>query len=165
MASRLSMKRRKFKRQDYHRFRKLKNGWRKATGRQSKQRKGKVGNCPNPKVGFGNDKKRRGFVQGKKVLFVSNMNDLNVEKNEKLGVMISGKIGLKKFEDIYKKAQEIGFTILNPKRIKKVSKRAKLVERKKNEKPAAKKAEKRIEKKAETKQLSEDVKTVEKKSD
>ena len=153
MVSKMSIKKRKFKKQDYHRYRKLKKGWRKPIGRQSKLRKGKSGNSPKPRIGYGSNRKTRGYVQGKKVLFVTNLSQLNIEKDEKIGVMISGKIGLKKFDEIIKKAQEIGLTILNPKKMKKVSKRAKLVERKKLEANKTKKKDKK-----ESKKLSTDVK-------
>ena len=83
MVSKMSIKKRKFKNQDYHRYRKLKKGWRKPTGRQSKLRKGKSGNSRKPKIGYGHDKKTRGYVQGKKVIFVTDISQLNIEKMKK----------------------------------------------------------------------------------
>lgn len=125
-------KRRKFKRQDYHRYVRISGGWRRPRGRQSKMRAYKRGNGPHPRIGYGNNKSIRGFINGKKVIPVNNMNDLlNIENKTGIAIMISGKLGLKKYDVISKKANELGIAIINTKRIKKVSKLAKFKSMKK----------------------------------
>ncbi len=165
MVTRISKKKRKFKRQDYHRYKKLKKGWRRPRGRHSKLRKGKSGNPPKPKIGYGAPKKEKGFVNGKKVVFVNNLSELNaVEKSENIAVMISSKIGLKKLEVLFKKANELGLSVMNTKRLKKIKKRAKLAEFKKIEDKKKKSKEKKIKEKK-SKQLSDKVETEKKKSE
>ncbi len=115
-----------FRRQDYHRYKKLGKKWRKPKGRQSKLRRGKAGNSPKPSIGFRTERKDRYKISGKLPVVVNNINDLKKITEEKVAV-ISGKIGLRKLSVILKEAEKRKIAIVNTKRKKKVERREKAI--------------------------------------
>jgi len=119
------MKRRKFKRQDYFRYKKIgrKDKWRRPRGRHSKQRRCMKGKLKMPKIGYS---------KGKNVNEIPVITNLNEITNIRGEALISSRIGLKKAKEIIKKAKEMGIKILNAKKIiKKIKKREIEIERKK----------------------------------
>ena len=154
----------RFKTQDYAKFKKLGIRWRKPSGRQSKLRVKKTGSGMLVKVGYRTAKSIRGKIQGMDAPVVSNISQLNGKK----AVIISGSVGLKKAKAILEKAANLGIKVLNGRRVKdglksreeKIKKAATPEEEKKEvtEKISDTKIEKKIEpeKKAETVEVKEE---------
>jgi large subunit ribosomal protein L32e len=107
-----------FVRKDWHRFlrmgkkRKKKRVWRDSKGRHGKVRLRVKGKMKRPTSGFGQDKRIFGLVENLIPVFVENISRLSeIKKNE--GIIISGKLGKRKREEIIKKAEEKNIKILN----------------------------------------------------
>jgi len=129
----------KFKSQDYFRYKKLGKRWRKPVGWQSKLRLSKGGSGRMPAIGYRTALAVRGKINGMDVSFVNNANDLSNITN---GVaFISSGVGAKKVGEIEKKSKELGIRILNIKKVKHARKLAKSIEKKKAETKAEKKKE------------------------
>ncbi len=91
--------------------RKNKRKWRYPKGGDSKTRKKKKGYPTRPSIGWRNDKRIRGKINGMSFVKVENLNQLeNLKKGQ--AILISS-VGKKKREEIKKKANEIGLIILN----------------------------------------------------
>ncbi|MBI2076558.1 MAG: hypothetical protein HYT72_04900 [Candidatus Aenigmarchaeota archaeon] len=104
----------RFKTQDYAKFKKLGIRWRKPSGRQSKLRVKKTGSGMLVKIGYGTAKSIRGKIQNADAQLISNVSELNGRK----AVIISGSVGLKKAQAILEKADGLGIKVLNSRRIK-----------------------------------------------
>ena len=99
----------KFKRQQSI-LKKLGSKWIRPRGLQSKLRLKKRGKSRRPKIGYGNEKKLRYLIKGKKPVYISNIKEM---ENLKQPIIISSNVGLKKKIDIIKKAKELSINILN----------------------------------------------------
>lgn len=114
------MKKPKFLRQEWYRFKNKKKWlkWRRPRGRHSKLRrhvKGK-GFLPNP--GYG--KANRGLHPcGLREVLVHTVSELKGLDPKQVAVRIAKSVGMKKRIEIQKKAQELKLKILNPKEVKK----------------------------------------------
>jgi len=108
-----SMKK-KFKRQEYSRYKKLGIKWRRPRGKTSKMRRYEAGKPAMPSIGYGSPKIKRGLhPSGLKDILVKNMDDLeNINPNTEAG-RISATIGKRKKEMMLTKASELGIKILN----------------------------------------------------
>jgi len=104
----------KFKRQEYARYKKLGIKWRRPRGKTSKMRRYESGRPAMPSIGYGSPKAERGFhPSGFKDVLVKNMSELeNLDPNTEAG-RISASIGKRKKEMMLNKASELGIKILN----------------------------------------------------
>lgn len=127
----------RFKTQDYFRYRRLGTKWRKSKGRQSKLRIRKGGSGLRPSVGYGTEKSKRNLVHGLRVTNVSSANQLQ-NLTERHGIIIAGSVGGKNALEIYKAAKEKGLKILNMKKVKKALKREEEIRKRHEEKAKAK---------------------------
>jgi len=111
----MAEKKKKFKRQNAHAYKRLKKKWRKPRGTQSKTRKEKSGKPEMPKVGRKVSRAWRGkHPSGKYEFFVRNLHDLKRVNDKTEAIRISAAVGEKKKEEIVKKAKEMNLKILNP---------------------------------------------------
>lgn len=107
----------KFLRRDLRRYlkfgskRKKMRAWRKPKGRDNKMREKKRGYPAVVSIGYCNEKKLKGKIEGKMPILINNIKDL--EKIEKNQIAILGKIGKKKKMDIAKRADEKKIEIYN----------------------------------------------------
>ncbi len=143
----------KFKRQDYFRYKKLEDKWRRPRGRQSKMRKCKGGAGKMPRIGYGTKKEEKGKIKidGKLLnpVLITNLSVLEKIGKNDVGI-ISSALGLKKVEKIKKIAKEKGIMILNKKRFKALMKRENEIKKKKQ------KEKQKTEKKKELKEQSKE---------
>ena len=104
----------KFKRQEYARYKKLGVKWRRPRGKTSKMRRYEAGKPDMPAIGYGSPKESRGLhPSGYKDVLVKNMGDLeNLDPVTEAG-RISASIGMKKKAMMLEKASELGIKILN----------------------------------------------------
>ena len=102
----------KFTRQEYHRYKKLKNVWRRPKGHHSKLREHRRYRPSSPRIGYGNKKEARGrHPCGMMERLISNIGDLDLIKSE-VG-RIAGAVGGKKRIVIRARAKELGIKLLN----------------------------------------------------
>lgn len=120
----------KFSEQDYFRYKRLGTRWRKPRGRQSKLRISKGGSGIRPRIGYGTGSSKR-------IAYASSIDEAR-RAEEGSGIIIRGAVGLKKFLEIYRAAQQSGLKILNTRKIKKALKREKELEKKSVERKAKK---------------------------
>ena len=132
------MKRKKFIRQDYFRYKKLGIKWRKAKGRQSKLRLGKKGAGIKPRIGRKTPSER--------LIVVNNISDLS--KISATKILIGGNVGNKKALTIAEEAKKRNILVLNKRRLKKAEKIRKAIEIKKEMKSKKKEEIKTEEKKS-----------------
>jgi large subunit ribosomal protein L32e len=104
----------KFKRQEYARYKKLGIKWRRPRGKTSKMRRYEAGKPAMPAIGYGSPKIERGLhPSGFKDVLVRNMSELeNLDPDTEAG-RISASVGKKKKEIMLTKASELGIKILN----------------------------------------------------
>lgn len=109
----IKSKKPEFIQQDYHKKKRLSKKWKRPTGLHSKMRHQFKGYNRRVKQGWRSPLAVRGFHgKGVEPVLVSNLSDLlNVKKDQ--GIIVSGKVGLKKRIDILKKAEELKLLILN----------------------------------------------------
>lgn len=120
----------KFKTQDYFRYKKLGKRWRRPVGLQSKLRLRKGGSGLKVAIGYG--------TPGKHVpAIVKNEKDFGQDCSS--GVIISAGVGSKKALVLAAKAKELGLTIANMKKIRRASRISAQLQRKAEKK--TKKAE------------------------
>jgi len=107
----------KFIRRTWNRYskigkrRKKKQVWRNPTGRDNKMREKRRGYPSVVSIGYRKDKELRGKINGKILVKVSNIKDL--EKLKKNEIAILERMGKKKKIEIAKKAKEKGLEIYN----------------------------------------------------
>jgi len=90
---------------------KKKRKWRAARGGDSKQRLRERGKPTRPTIGWGANKETFGMVKGMNVVRVENLAQFaNAKKGD--GIIIAS-VGRKKKIELIKKANEMGFKILN----------------------------------------------------
>ena len=135
----------KFKTQDYFRYPRLKNKWRRPKGLQSKLRLKKGGSGMLVSIGYGTKDLDRHTISGMKYAVVSNVKQLG--NTDAKAVVISSGTGGKKSLEIAAKAKELGIKVLNMKKVRKSERVEKKIASKKAPKTDEKKEEKKKEKK------------------
>ena len=156
------MKKIKFVRQDKNKKKRLKTGWRKPKGYQSKLGKKKRGKGRLVTIGHSKGKNR------KEVIIIRSLNDLNMIKNsgnKEDKIILIGKIGLKKKIVLFNEAEKrgISFDNLSKKKLDEAKKRYEKDKKERKEK-LAKKVKKKEKKKVKKKEeLVEKVEKAEKK--
>lgn len=109
----------KFRRQEWFRFKRLGEKWRKPRGLDSKMRLGRSGKPTVPSIGYKLPKKVRGLhPSGLAEVIVSSPNDLEKVDPTKQAARIASSVGAKKREIITKRAQELKIKVLNPRGVK-----------------------------------------------
>ncbi len=115
----------KFLRNDWHKKIRLGKGvkknqkWKGAKGRHNKLRLNRKGHQQRPKVGWGSAAAIKDLIFGVKTVRVENVKDLEGLKN--VGIII-GKVGVRKRNEIVKKAGEMKLNVLNKYRAKEETK-------------------------------------------
>ncbi|WP_409199546.1 50S ribosomal protein L32e [Methanobrevibacter sp. DSM 116169] len=104
----------RFKRQEYSRYKKLGIKWRRPRGKTSKMRRYEAGKPAMPAIGYRTPKETRGLhPSGYKDVLIRNMDDLEKLDPATEAGRISATIGQKKKEVMLSKALELGIKILN----------------------------------------------------
>lgn len=110
------MKRKKpdFLRQNWFKFPKLGEKWRRPKGRHSKLRKHEKERGALPSPGYRSPKAVRGLhPSGLKEVRVFNVNDLENLDPKKHAIRIAAQVGKKKRMEIIKEAEKLGIRVLN----------------------------------------------------
>jgi large subunit ribosomal protein L32e len=104
----------KFRRQEWFRFKRLGEKWRKPRGRDSKMRLGRSGKPPVVSIGYRSPKATRGVhPSGLTEVLVNNPRDLEGIDGRRQAVRIASGVGKRKREQIIAKARELKLKILN----------------------------------------------------
>ncbi|AEG18467.1 50S ribosomal protein L32e [Methanobacterium paludis] len=104
----------KFKRQEYFRYKKLGDKYRKPKGKTSKRRRYEARKPAMASIGYGSPKTMRGLhPSGYQDILVRNMTDLEKLEPATQAGRISSTIGKRKKELMLEKAKELGIKILN----------------------------------------------------
>ncbi|MCL4314758.1 MAG: 50S ribosomal protein L32e [Candidatus Thermoplasmatota archaeon] len=110
-----SRKRPEFRRQEWFRYVKLGESWRKPRGKHSKLREKLSRRPPNVDAGYRGPASVRGLhPSGFKEKLVYNVSDLSTIDREKEAARISSTVGARKREMIENRADELGIRVLNP---------------------------------------------------
>ena len=108
------MKKPHFKRQEWHRYKKLGDKWRKARGKTSKRRRYEARKPAMPSIGYGSPKETRGLhPSGYQDVLICNLMELEELDPETQAGRISSKVGGRKKEQMLEKAKELKIKILN----------------------------------------------------
>jgi ribosomal protein L32E len=91
--------------------RKKKQKWRYPTGRHNKMREKRRGYPITVSVGYQNDKKIKGNLEGKNPIIINNVKDLEKLTKQQIGVI--ARLGKKKKLVISEKAKEKGILLYN----------------------------------------------------
>ena len=117
MRNEMNRKRPKFRRQEWFRYKRLGDSWRRPKGKHSKMREKKKYRIPVVDSGFRNPKKVRGLHHsGYREVLVYNVNELEKLNPKKEAARIASRVGVKKRMKIEKRAEELKIRILNPMR-------------------------------------------------
>ncbi|MHB8361661.1 MAG: 50S ribosomal protein L32e [Thermoplasmataceae archaeon] len=117
LKSKLERARRRtpFRRQEWFRYRKLDDSWRKPRGKHSKLREHLNWRPPVVDPGYRGPKSVRGLhPSGFREVMVFNLSDIEKIDPTKEAARISSKVGDKKKEIIEEKAKELRIRVLNP---------------------------------------------------
>ncbi len=110
----LKRKKPKFRRQEWHRYKRLGEKWRRPKGRHSKMRRKLKGKPKMPNPGYRSPKKVRGLhPSGYEEVLVYNPKDLEKIDPERQAARIASRVGKRKRREILKKAEELGIVVLN----------------------------------------------------
>lgn len=110
-----SRRRPEFRRQEWFRYVKLGDSWRKPRGKHSKLREKQARRPPNVDAGYRGPASVRGLhPSGFKEKIIYNVADLSTIDREKEAARISSKVGARKREMIENRAEELGIRVLNP---------------------------------------------------
>ncbi|ADP77668.1 LSU ribosomal protein L32E [Methanothermus fervidus DSM 2088] len=105
----------RFKRQEYARYKRLGEKWRRPRGKDSKMRRKEKGKPPMPNIGYRSPKETRGLhPSGYEEVLIHNPKELEDLDAEKQAARISAKVGKRKKALILEKAKELGIKVLNP---------------------------------------------------
>ena len=116
VRKRIKDKKPDFKRQESWRYKRVKENWRRARGKDSKMRKSVKGWPKSPNVGYRGPKAVRGFhPSGYIDILVRNLDDVSKIDHETQAIRISHTVGAKKRGEIFTMATEKGIHVLNPK--------------------------------------------------
>ncbi len=109
-----SRKRVEFHRQEWFRYKKLGDAWRKPRGKHSKQREHLKRRPPVVDAGYRSPAAVRGMhPSGYYEVLVHNVSDLEKIDPKRQAARIASSVGKKKREDISKKAEELNIKLLN----------------------------------------------------
>ncbi len=109
-----SRKRVEFHRQEWFRYKKLGDAWRKPRGKHSKQREHLKRRPPVVDAGYRSPAAVRGMhPSGYYEVLVHNASDLEKIDPKRQAARIASSVGKKKREDISKKAEELNIKLLN----------------------------------------------------
>ena len=104
----------KFKRQNFWRFKRLKDSWRKTRGRTGKMRLKRGGKMPSPNIGYGNPAIIKHLhPSGFEEIYVSGEKDMDGINAETQAIRFSRTLGRKKREALLKKADKAGVKVFN----------------------------------------------------
>jgi large subunit ribosomal protein L32e len=104
----------KFRRQEWHRYKRLGDSWRKPRGLHSKMRKNVRYRPPMARIGYGTNKNVRGrHPSGFQEVMVFKPGDLEEVNPKTQAVRIAHQVGTRKRIAIEDKADEMGIRILN----------------------------------------------------
>ncbi|BAM69269.1 MULTISPECIES: 50S ribosomal protein L32e [unclassified Methanothermobacter] len=107
--------RKKFKRQEYARYKKLGEKWRRPRGKTSKMRRYEKGKPAMPAIGYRKPRDQRGLhPSGYEDILVSSMRELEELNPEKQAARIASSVGARKKTLMLEKARELGIKVLNP---------------------------------------------------
>jgi len=107
--------RKKFKRQEYARYKKLGEKWRRPRGKTSKMRRYEKGKPAMPAIGYRRPRDQRGLhPSGYEDILVSSMRELEELDPEKQAARIASTVGARKKTLMLEKARELGIKVLNP---------------------------------------------------
>ena len=110
----LKRKKPKFRRQEWHRYKRLGEKWRRPRGRHSKMRRKLKSKPKMPNPGYGSPKKVRGLhPSGYEEVLVYNPKDLEKIDPKRQAARIASRVGKRKRQEILKKAEELGIVVLN----------------------------------------------------
>ncbi len=110
----MNRKRPEFHRQEWFRYKKLGDAWRKPRGKHSKSREHRGYRPPNVESGFrGPSEVRALHPSGFKEVYVTNLKDIDRVNPSTEAIRISSKVGMKKRMMIQEKAHTVGIKILN----------------------------------------------------
>lgn len=105
----------KFRRQEWFRFKRLGEKWRRPRGKDSKMRLGKKGKPAMPSIGYRLPKSVRGLhPSGREEVLVRNLKDVERVDASKQVIRIASDVGRRKREQIIARAKELGIQVLNP---------------------------------------------------
>ncbi len=108
------MANKRFKRQEYARYKKLGIKWRRPRGKTSKMRRYEAGKPAMPAIGYRTPKSERYLhPSGYKDVLVTNMKELEAIDPSTEAARISASIGKKKKALMLEKAAELGIKVLN----------------------------------------------------
>lgn len=111
----LNRKRPWFKRQEWFRYKRLGESWRRPKGKHSKLREHKNYRIPVVEIGFRGPKKVRGLhPSGFREVLVHCVKDLDKVDPSIEAIRIASSVGMRKRLEIEKKAEEKGIKVLNP---------------------------------------------------
>ncbi len=163
----LRKKKPKFKRQDSHKKKRLKDKWKRPKGLHSKMRLNKKGYRKIVEVGYGNKKTQRSLIENLEVVYVNNLGQLKNIDKKKQGIIINSNVGNKKKIEIIKQAEKGKIKILNIKNPKgfmeKIDEQRKREKEEKEKKGKEKKEKKKAEKPKKKEEEKEEVDEEEKK--
>ncbi|KUO39271.1 MAG: 50S ribosomal protein L32 [Hadesarchaea archaeon DG-33-1] len=104
----------RFRRQEWFRFRKLGEKWRRPRGKDSKMRLGERGKPVLPSVGYKLPKSTRGsHPSGLAEITVSRPGEIDKVNPSRQAVRIASSVGRRKREQILARANELGIKVLN----------------------------------------------------
>lgn len=105
----------KFRRQEWFRFKRLGEKWRKPRGRDSKLRVRKRGKGKMVTIGYRVPRDIRGLhPSGLAEVMIKNVTEVERIDASKQAVRIASSVGRRKREQILKKAEELKIRVLNP---------------------------------------------------
>jgi len=105
----------RFKRQEYARYKKLGEKWRKPKGKTSKMRRYEKGKPAMPSIGYRKPRKKRNLhPSGYKDILVRNLAEIESINPSSEAARIASTVGARKKKLILKKAKKLGVKILNP---------------------------------------------------
>ncbi len=111
----MNRKRPKFRRQEWFRYKRLGEKWRRPKGKHSKMREHKGYRPPVVDSGYRGPRKVRGLhPSGFREVLVHNPKELDGIDPEREAIRIASRVGMKKRLEIEKKAEELGIRVLNP---------------------------------------------------
>ena len=115
LRNEMNRKRPWFRRQEWFRYKRLGDSWRRPKGKHSKMREHKGYRPPVVDSGYRGPKKVRGLhPSGFKEVLVHNAKELEGIDPEREAIRIASRVGVKKRTEIEKKAEELGIRVLNP---------------------------------------------------
>ncbi|NLN71286.1 MAG: 50S ribosomal protein L32e [Thermoplasmatales archaeon] len=110
----ISGRRPAFKRQEWHRYAKLGEGWRRPKGRHSKMKRGLKRRSPVVDIGYRGPAKVRGYhPSGFREVLIHNIDGLESVDPKVEAIRIGGTVGTRKRIEIQDRADDLGIRILN----------------------------------------------------